>query len=400
MRTTRFVISVVVVVSLIGCVQQPRVGVLRPLTGHSQAYGHAVDRGIQLAVSDAAERALLPPGFETLGVDTGSDPSRAVSGFRSLVEESGVRLILGGVTADEASALVPVLDKARVVCLSPSAPVSDLSRRCPYLYRMYPGDGIEGRTAARHLYENLGVRRLLVYSDDSALTREVEARFRKHFQLTLQGTIGTTVHLGVEHWRKLSVDALHIHQPDAVYIVGHADRILDVLRHLEGQSFDGVKCTTSTVYVGDVLQRAGVAAEGVTFPLPVYDVASSAEPMQSFVERYRESFGGSPDIFAAHGYDAMQVAIHALATARSLYTPDITKSLHFNLHDFAGVTGAIAFDEHGDVRRYPVMHCVSAGEVVSCRRPELERLEQARQMLREIERSRHEGERRGGGVST
>jgi len=400
MKRTRLVCAVAVSVSLIGCTQEPRVGVLRPLTGRSQAYGHAVDRGIQLAVSDAADRSLLPQGFETFGVDTGSDPSRVVSGFHHLVDEARVRMILGGVTADEASALVPVIDKARVVCLSPSAPVSELSRRCPYLYRMYPSDGIEGRTAARHLYENLGARRLIVYSDDSALTREVETRFRQHFQLTLQGTIATTIHLGVGHWRKLSVDALHIHQPDAVYVVGHAEEILDVLRHLQDQGFRGVKSTTSTVFVGDVLERAGRAAEGVTFPLPAYDLESDTEPMQTFVERYRGLYGRSPDIFAAHGYDTMQVAIHALATATSMYTPDIAKSLHFNLRDFSGVTGAIAFDEHGDVPRYPVMHCVSGGEVRSCRQLERESLERAQRTLRQIQRLAHEGERWGRGIST
>jgi hypothetical protein len=36
------------------------------------------------------------------------------------------------------------------------------------------------------------------------------------------------------------------------------------------------------------------------------------------------------------------------------------------LRDFSGVTGAVAFDERGDVPRYPVMHQIWNGRVVSC----------------------------------
>jgi branched-chain amino acid transport system substrate-binding protein len=379
---------VLVAILTLACAADPRVGVLRPLTGEARAYGNAVDRGIRLAVTDATERNLLPEGFATLDVDTGSDPTRAVRELKRLVEQSGVRLFVGGVTADEAAALVPEINKARVVCLSPSSPGSGLSRKSRYLYRLYPGDELEGRTAARHLYDEMGVRRLLVYTDDSALTRDIETRFRQHFQLTLQGVIADTVHLDVPHWRKNSVDALSIHEPQAVYVVGHAGRILDVLRHLEEHGFDGVRCTTSTVFVGNVLAEAGSAAEGVTFPVSAFDLSSEREPMCGFVHRYCERFGHRPDIFAAHGYDAMKVAIHALSTASALYTPEIAKSLSFNLRDFAGVTGVIAFDEHGEVRHYPVMHCVSGGEVVSCRRLHEQRLERARRMLEQFRPTR------------
>jgi len=34
------------------------------------------------------------------------------------------------------------------------------------------------------------------------------------------------------------------------------------------------------------------------------------------------------------------------------------------LQDFTGVTGAVAFDERGDVRRYPVMHQIWNQRVV------------------------------------
>lgn len=90
------------------------------------------------------------------------------------------------------------------------------------------------------------------------------------------------------------------------------------------------------------------------------------EPECPFVARYQAAFGNAPDFYAAHGYDAMRVALRVLVEARSVDVAEFRRYLRIGLQEFDGVTGTIAFDERGDVRRYPTMHTIWNGRVVSC----------------------------------
>jgi len=359
-----------------------------PLSGEARAYGMSVDSGIRIALADAELGARLPPGFRTVDADSGSGAATAVAELERLIRENDVRLVVGGVTTDEALALIPALETARIVCLSPSASASELSHSSPYFFRLFPTDGLEGRAAARALSEQLGVRRLLIYSDGSGYTRGLESRFRRQFQRALGRDIVGTVHVGEADWRERSSDLLHAHHPQGVLIIGYAERVLEVLEHLRSVRFRGVRCTTSAFYVSDVLRRAGELAEGVVFTLPAYDAASSHEPPRGFVERYRQRFGHEPDIFAAHGYDAMCIAIHSLTAAAGLYTPEIQKAMRYTLREFPGVTGAISFDEHGDVNHYPLIYCSMNGRVVSLASVQSLRLKEAQDLIERLQRPR------------
>lgn len=350
----------------IGCISEPVIGIVRPVTGSDGAYGRAVDLGVDLAVEDATAEGILPEGFRMVRVDTVSDPEQAAFEVQRLVNDQGVRFVLGAVTSAEAEALLPVIEDEEVICLSPTASGRDLGRRSRYFYRLAPTDEIEGRTAARHLTDERGIREVIVYTDDSRLTRDVEAEFRQHFEMKLGGTVIETIHLSSDKWHKYSADALLAHDPEAVYVVGHAEKILEVLVDLEKNRYAGVRSTTSTFYLEDVLGAAGPVADGVIFPLPTFDVISEREPVRAFAERFNQRYGQRPDIYAAHGFDAMHVALRSLLGAENLHTPELRKALSFGLRDYLGVTGAIAFDEAGDVSRYPVMHCIRNGAVRPC----------------------------------
>jgi len=349
-----------------GCVQEPVVGVVRPVTGPDGAYGRAVDLGVDFAVEHASVAGDLPAGFRMVRVDTISDPELAAAEVHKLVTDQGVRIILGAVTSAEAEALLPVIEDEQVICLSPTASGDDLGRRSRYFYRLAPTDELEGRTAARHLRDERGIREVIIYTDDSRLTRDVEAEFRQYFEMKLGGTIVETIHLSTAKWHKYSADALLANDPEAAYVVGHAAKILEVLVDLEKNHFAGVRSTTSTFYLEDVLATAGPVADGVIFPLPTYDVVSDREPVHTFAEQFNQRYGQRPDIYAAQGFDAMHVALRSLLGAESLYTPELRKVLSYGLRDYLGVTGAIAFDEAGDVSRYPVMHCIRNGAVRPC----------------------------------
>ena len=368
----RVVLAVIIGFCLTGsaCAPRPVVGVLIPESGYAEAYGHAVNNGIRLAVSEARASNTLPEDFQLIEADTGSRPAQAADELRRLASTLDVELVVGGVTTDEALALLPVVEDEKVVCLSPSASASSLTGRSPYFFRLFATDEVEGSTAARYLHETRSARTALVITDDSTFSRGLEAEFRQHYQLRLGGEIVATIHDELEWWKRKATDMVNAHEPDAVYIVGHAEHILTSLELLRNIGYEGVKCTTSTVYLAELLEQGNPALDGVVFPLTALrtcEQETAAARECPFVDRYKEEFGGEPDFYAAHGYDAMRVALRALVDARSVDVNELRRYMRIGLREFDGVTGTIAFDERGDVRRYPTMHTIWNGRVVKCR---------------------------------
>ena len=347
----------------IACSGDPVVGVLCPTSGDDSAYGRSVDNGIRLAVADATAAEAIPADLQILRYDTRSRADVAVTAFRRLATEERARLVIGGVTPEEVRALSPLADEHGVIFVSPIARPTTEGSDDPLVYRMFAGDEVEGATAARFLYEDRSVRRLILFTDNSGFSRGLETEFRQQYQLRLDGVVETTVHLREPEWETVAADALHGHRPAGVFIVGHAERILEVLRFLDARQFRGVRCTTSAFYVADVLDRAGEIAEGVFLPVFGFDPSAGEAAAGGFASRYRETYGGAPDLYAAHGYDAMGVVLRSLLLARDVTTKELRRVLSVRLRDFAGATGLLSFDEAGDVRRYPVMHVVWKGRI-------------------------------------
>jgi len=343
-------------------------GFLRPATGAAATYGESIESGIRLALSDAREREGLPTGFEVEWADTGSDPSRAVAEFRRMVEERGVKLVIGGATSAEAIALIPELDELDVVCLSPSASAPGLAQQSRLFFRIYPSDELEGHTAANFLFERLGKHDVLLFTGDTEYTRGIKPEFLKQYQEALGGSVVEDIALTEDGWEQVAAEALARDGVEAVYAIGYAEEILSVVQFLSARGFEGRIVTTSAFYSGPAIREAGEAAEGITFPLPPFDRTSEKEPVLSFVNRYMDTYERAPDVFAAHGYDVMGLAIQVMSLAKPPETLEILKALNFGVAEFMGVTGPILFDDHGDVKHYPMMFIVKGGQVLSYQR--------------------------------
>jgi len=362
---------------LAGCSSKPVVGVLLPSTGDAASYGESIESGIRLALNVAREQkqlpadanaVTLPAGFEVVWADTGSEPQRAVAELRTMVEERGVKMVIGGATSAEALALIPVLDELEIVCLSPSASAPGLAERSRLFFRIYPSDELEGYTAGKFLYDNLSLHRVLLFTGDTEYIRGIEPEFLKEYQDALGGTVVARISVDEEGWRDRAATVIRREGPPAVYAIGYAEEILEVLRFLHELRYSGKIATTSAFYNSRIIHEAGEAAEGVLLPLPPFDRTSEKEPVLSFVNRYMDAYQRAPDVFAAHGYDAMRLAIHTLDVAKPPVTTEILKALRYGGTEFSGVTGPILFDDYGDVKHYPKMFIIKDGQLLSYQR--------------------------------
>ncbi len=369
LRSVGSAIGMILVAGLLGgCNSKPIVGVILPSTGAAASYGESIESGIRLALADARIQEQLPEGFEVVWADTGSDPERAVADLRMMASEHDVKMVIGGATSAEAVAMLPVLDELGIVCLSPSASAPGLAGRSRMFFRIYPSDELEGFTAGNFLHARLRKHRVLLFTGDTEYTRGIKPEFLKQFEESLGGTVVDTITLAEDGWRQRAATVIDRKSVDAAYVIGYAEEILDVVLFLHERGFAGRIVTTAAFYSGQVIREAGEAAEGILFPLPPFDRTSEKEPVLSFVNRYMNAYERAPDVFAAHGYDAMGLTIRIMNYAKPPEKMEILKALNFGVSEYMGVTGPILFDDHGDVKHYPKMFIVKGGQVLSYQR--------------------------------
>ncbi len=362
---TRFGCTALLVVGLAGCGSKPIVGILLPRTGAASNYGASLESGIRVALAQAREKHELPANFDVVWADSKSEPAVAVSQLDKMVHTNHIKMVLGGATSAEARALLPELKKLNIVCLSPSASAPGLAKASPFFFRIYPSDELEGGRAGQFLYETLKVKRTLVFTDESDYSKGIEPEFKHQYSTVMGGKILGDVAVNTKGWQTGAAKVLTKDKPGAVYLIGYAKQIVDILHFLKKQHYQGRIVTTSAFYTGNMIQKAGDVANGVFLPLPPFDRTSKDPLIQQFVHRYMDTYERAPDIFAAHGYDAMRIVIKVMKLAKPPATDEIQKALHFGISEFKGVTGPILFDDYGNVKHYPKMFIVANGQLRS-----------------------------------
>ncbi len=247
--------------------------------------------------------------------------------------------------------------------LSPSASLPSLTKDSKLFYRIFPSDELEGRRAGRFLREDQDLDTVLIFSQDSEQARGIEPPFRHIFEQAMQGKVVDRILLTDPDWEQQAADSCAAHNPESVYIIAYANETLDVLRLLRDKDFKGIVCATSAFYSGYMVEKNPDLTDGVYFPQPAFDVTDERPLVQPFVTSYREKYGQDPDIYAAHAFDAMRVALLTVSLTEIFETPEIRKTLQFKLAEFPGVTGIIQFNDYGDVHRNPIMFIVKDGKV-------------------------------------
>jgi branched-chain amino acid transport system substrate-binding protein len=392
-RTLRMLLCIPLVVSLLaGCgANEPvLVGVVLPLTGEFALYGEPIRKGIELALEQTEAREDYPYSFDLRIEDSQGDPARAAELLAQLYD-AGAPAVIGGVTTQEALAMVEVADKEDRVLLSPSASSPRLSGISTNFFRVFPSDFLEGTKMGHFAVETLNVETVVIAAAESQYAKGIQ----QVFQHEVERNGGKVVEV-IEYPRNTDdlggvIERIMTLKPDAVYLADYAGGLVTLIRGLKQRGFKGDVLTTSSIATPEVLEQTGTAADGVMFTQSNYDVSSDEPLIHEFVQAYQEKYGRTPDLYAAHGYDAMRVYAEALVEGGR--RPSEFWQGMKAITSFPGVTGPIQFDEQGDVQKFPRVYVVRGNEFVDFeqvlqeRRKALdERRRELQQRMRELER--------------
>jgi branched-chain amino acid transport system substrate-binding protein len=143
----------------------------------------------------------------------------------------------------------------------------------------------------------------------------------------------------------------------AVLVLAGARDAARIVRALRGAGFEGAIVGGAPAGRQVFADEAGVAAEGVVFPL-LFD--REAPESVGFSRAYSQRWGRAPDYLAAHAYDAVRIVADAVRRAGP--NRALIRDALVSLSPWQGATGVVSWDPTGRCTRPAGLGVWRAGE--------------------------------------
>ncbi len=325
------------------------IGLAGPFTGEQ---GTSMRRAAELAVREINGRGGIDGRLlELVIVDDSADADRALRVARQLYDNSRVVAVIGHLTSATTLAAAPIYGGGNdpVVEISPSASSPLISTAGPYTFRVCPTDRVHGVRLADWARSALGAERAAILYRNDLYGRSIRATFFADF-VSFGGSVVTNDPFLDEipsfepYLRRLQQQG----GADVVFIAGtqeDAGRILPLLDTLGIQA----RVLGSEGLFG--IQEAVASAEG-TYISSAYLPDRPGDRNDQFIRAYRTAYRNQlPDHRGAGTYDIVYLLTQAIGVVgpNRRRIRDYLARIGRELAGFEGVTGTIAFDEHGDV---------------------------------------------------
>lgn len=345
-----------------GCSHEVKIGaVISQSGGVAKPYGDRVTKGMKLAVEQINAAGGVNGGNVTLIFkDDATNPNVGAQAATELIEKEGVVAIIGAISSRVTLAIAPICESAGIVLLSPSSSANAITDAGDWIWRNWPADQLEGTAMAKFAKEEVGAERVVIFAEKGSwgegladvFTSQYEGRFRsveRRFEFD-EATMGQLPAM-IEEAKGLN--------PDACYLVAYVQELVQLLQLLEQAEMDTVLMSTSSV-TADIGRHAGPSAENMVYPQVVFDLDSREPAVAAFVSAYRQEYNEDPDIYAAHGYDAVRLVAAAITSAGSTHPKSIRQGLGA-IENFDGAAGRTSFNSDGDVVRWPRVYIIRDG---------------------------------------
>lgn len=382
------ILLTLLVTTVVGCAKETsiKIGAVLPLTGEYQLYGQSIQKGVELAF-ETLVNSEMEYQYSLSVEDSASDPEKGAGLVKQLYSD-GFYAVIGGVTTPEALQSVALADQYNRVLISPSASTPELTGISKHFYRVFVSDSREGTTMANFATQKLKVSSVVILAKESAYAKGNRDVFETNF--IRQGGEVLEQILFPEVGGEFSglIGRVMTLEPDAVYLAAYAEEISQMILELRRQEYKGYVLSTAAFASPEVIEKVGAPAEGVFLTQAGFDSKSEEPMIKTFVDSYRAKYGLTPDLYAAHGYDAVIVLAAGIAQSGGEYPSELWSGMRA-LRDFQGVTGTLQFNERGDVQKFPRVFVVTEGRLVDYekdieerRRKILERLRALKQKQR------------------
>ena len=347
-----------------------KLGGTGPLTGAAAIYGVAAKNGATIAVEEINAKGG-DIQFDLRYEDDVHDAEKAVNAYNTL-KDWGMQLSLGSVTSKPCEATAAENYSDRIFALTPSASSVAVTEGKDNVFQMCFMDPNQGTASAQYIAEQkLGTKVAIIWKNDDVYSTGIHDKFveeakAKSLQVVSDKTFTDasandfSVQLNEAKSKGADLVFLPIYYQPASLILTQANSMGYKPKFFGVDGMDGI------------LTMEGFdpkLAEGVMLLTP-FNADATDEKTASFVKKYKEQFGETPNQFAADAYDCVYAYKQALENAGA--TPDMSAEdlcdkmiEQFTSMTFDGLTGeGMTWDETGAVSKSPKGMVIENGAYV------------------------------------
>jgi branched-chain amino acid transport system substrate-binding protein len=350
MKHVSLMLAAVLILAACGPTEPVRLGFLAGLSGRSSDLGEAARNGVMLAI----EQRNLAGGIDGREIeliirDDGANPETAAQATAELVA-SGVAAIIGPITSSMAEAVLPVVNKAKVVMVSPTVTAMQLVGQDDYLFRINATTRDYARMYADFHYRRTGLRRVAIAMDERnrAFSHSWLDEFQPAFN-ALGGEVTTVIPFksGANVAFSAIMEQLLESRPDGLLFIAGTVDVVRLAQQAKLQS-SGLPLVAVEWAASEQLHELGGAAVDGLHVVESYNRDDGSPRFAAFVTAYRKRFQQDPGYTSVAAHDAATVILDALARRSQ---DQSLKDALVALGPFDGLQQPIRFDRYGDTAR-------------------------------------------------
>lgn len=347
-----------------GAAKVAKIGVIAPLSGDLSALGLGIRNSVDLAVRQANEANAIPGWkLELAPEDDQASPDVGKNAATKLSSDNEVVGVVGALNSSVSQSVIPVLQPARVVQVSPANTGPSLTMgagfatapKRPYdnFFRTCTTDLIQGKVAAQFLLDS-GIKNLATIHDKKIYGQGLVGAVTENFKAGGGTIVGAeTINPDDKDFGSVITKVKRVN-PQAVFYGGEYPQAGPLSKQMKAGGLKVPLMGGDGIFDPTYVELAGDAANG-DFATSVGEPSDTAKSAQTFIADYKAA--GFKEPYAAYGaqsYDAAKAIIEALK--KSLASATDAKSAREGTIaamadvSFTGATGQVAFDEFGDTK--------------------------------------------------
>lgn len=329
-----------------------KIGGIGPLTGAYANYGLSEKNGAELAVKEINEAGgIAGKQIELSYQDSQGESESAVNAYGKLMDW-GMEVSLGCVLSGENASVVAAARDDDVLLITPSGSADKCIDGNDKAFRVCFYDSYQGAAAAQYIKDNNMVDTvgILYQSDNDYSVGLYNAFVAKCGELGITIAETQTFTSSTNTDFSTQVSALVSSGVKLVFIPLYAEEASTFLTQARGKFADDVYFFGADGLdgiLGKVKQDTSLANN--VLMLTPFAADNPAENVQSFVKKYQEAYGATPDQFAADAYDAIYAIKAAVEKAGSTSGAALASAL--TSLTVEGVTGTMTWGSDGNTNK-------------------------------------------------
>jgi branched-chain amino acid transport system substrate-binding protein len=338
-----------------------RIGFLAPLYDHPDAvFGNHMLNGATMAINEANAtggyggkpfRLITHNDYDnwqmSKSATEGAAKDSAIWGAASndavrMIYEDKVWAMFGSISSESTHIALRLTLKGETPLVNSASTDPTIPETIiPWYFTDIQDDREQGYTLARHIYTELGFKRVALLRVNDRYGRFGVIKFRDASRRLGHPVVIEQKFMPGDTDFRRQLQVIEDSRVDAIVLWTNVGPTAQILQQMQELGMKQRVFGSHRTIGDDLIKQAGTATEGFEAVFP-YDPTRTDPRWHDFNSRYESAFHEKPDHFAALAYDAMQILLNAICRA-GLNRGRIRDALA-GTENYKGVTGDMVFD--------------------------------------------------------